>query len=316
MNVYHSFQEAPKKPWVFTFGFFDGVHRGHVHLLQALDKMAEALSAHAAVVSFWPHPKEVLNDVSSQLMQTLEEKVLTLEACGVEHLFIIPFNQSLAKLHAAAFLEQEVLSVLDLQGILLGHDHGFGADRLKGLPAYELLGKRLGFTVKQVDAYQSNGISISSSLVRDRLMQGDIAQVNEFLGYTYSLQGTVVVGKQIGRDLGFPTANLALSEKKLLPKAGVYIVHVGIRSQMYAGMLNIGTRPTLSDGRGATIEVHIFDWTERLYGENLRVFFVHRLRDEQAFASLSDLRSQLEEDERAARSFLFLSAQHDKGSPY
>ena len=249
-------------------------------------------------ITFSVHPRRVL-DVSyrPQMLTTTEEKLGFIAESGMDCCTILDFTPALAKLPAKDFMQYFLRDKLGVSVLLMGYDHHFGSDRLVGLAPYKALGASIGIEVLKAEAYKNDDLTLSSSLIRRCLEAGNIACVNSSLGRRYDLKGHVVEGHHIGRDLGFPTANLEPDDpQKCLPGRGVYAVFAELRGKTYPAMLNIGFRPTLNDGNKVTIETHLFGFEGNAYGEALTLRFVHRLRDEQRFDSLEALRHQLQQD--------------------
>ncbi len=301
MDVFYSLDDVFKEPLAVTLGFFDGVHRGHGHLLENLKREAQVRKLKSLVVTFWPHPRAVVDGNDLLLLQTLEEKIESFKSTGLDGLVVLSFDKQIAQLKAKDFLVKYLLKNLDIRYLLLGYDHGFGSDRLRGLTNYQKIGTECGFTVGQSDPFVVGGKELSSSLIRKCILKGKVRELSEYLGYYYGVKGVVVSGEQLGRRIGFPTANLIFDSHKIIPQEGVYAVRVKIDKSLYGGMLNIGNRPTVNDSQGVTSEVHVFDWQKDLYEKEVRIFFVERMRDEQKFSSLEALKRQLQLDEQQAR---------------
>ena len=285
-------------PIVATVGFFDGVHLGHRYLLKQVRDEARRRGGWAMAITFSVHPRRVL-DVSyrPQMLTTTEEKLGFIAESGMDCCTILDFTPALAKLPAKDFMQYFLRDKLGVSVLLMGYDHHFGSDRLVGLAPYKALGASLDIEVLKAEAYKNDDLTLSSSLIRRCLEAGNIACVNSSLGRRYDLKGHVVEGHHIGRDLGFPTANLEPDDpQKCLPGRGVYAVFAELRGKTYPAMLNIGFRPTLNDGNKVTIETHLFGFEGNAYGEALTLRFVRRLRDEQRFDSLEALRHQLQQD--------------------
>ena len=271
---------------VVTIGSFDGVHKGHVQVIESLKRVARNLKGETVIISFEPHPREVLYPMEKRpgILTTLEEKAAILATYGVEHLVVLQFTRSLAELEYADFVRHILVDKIGLKGLVVGYDHRFGKNRE-------------GTFEKLKEVYEENQINISSTKIRNALQIGDIDRVNEFLGYTYSVSGKVVAGDKIGRSMGFPTANIRLNDdRKLLPAAGVYAVKVKVEGQEYRGMLNIGVRPTVSCSGVVRIEVNIFDFDADIYGKEIRLLLISRIRGERKFNGIDELSEQLKKD--------------------
>lgn len=280
-------------------GSFDGVHKGHQHFLQQLVDLAHVKNKESVLLTFWAHPRVVLQPHKKLfLLSTLDERIRLLEKTGIQHLIILPFTKELAAYTSCDFLNKILINSLKISTLLLGFNHTFGRNGERNIDKLQACSGKQNLEIKRIEALQQNEIKISSTKIREALQSGDIATANSYLGYSYSIEGEVVSGKQIGNSIGFPTSNIQLSESyKLIPAKGVYAVWVHYRQKKYAGMLNIGTRPTFEDGRNEqSIEVHILDFEKQIYGENLHLTFVKKIRDEQKFTSIELLIRQLEKD--------------------
>ena len=297
-------------PTVATIGFFDGVHRGHRYLIQRVIETARREQLLSTVVTFERHPRQVLStDWHPQLLTTLDEKAALLAATGVDQLVVLTFDAEMAALSAYDFMRDVLQKRLDVKVLLTGYDNHFGhrtKDSREGFDDYVEYGRRLGMRVVQGAPQMVGDVRVSSSKVRQMLQAGDVALAARCLGRPYELTGTVVGGEHVGTELGFPTANLQPTDgEKLVPAAGVYAVRVrvGVAQTGRLGMMNIGSRPTFS-GDHQTLETHIFDFHDNLYGQPLTVQFVERLRSEQKFVSREALTAQLEADARQSLEIL------------
>jgi len=288
---------------VASIGFFDGVHRGHLCLIEQLCQEAQRRDMSSLLVTFDRHPRTIVSpDHVPTLLTTLEEKEYLLRQTGVDEITILPFTKELSLLSARDFMEQVLLRELDVRALVLGYDHAFGHGG-GAFADYVRWGQELGIDV--VRAHELESLMVSSSKCRKRLEQGDVEAAGEMLGRAYTLGGTVVRGFHIGRELGFPTANLKPDEEKLIPAHGAYAVWAVLSNGERRGaMLNIGNRPTIGNGEAVSIEVNIFDYDGDLYGQRLTLEFVSRLREEQRFATREELSAQLAADETSARKIL------------
>lgn len=288
---------------VITVGTFDGVHRGHQDVLRTLVDHAERRGLPSVVLTFEPHPLEVVNPTAAPPLLTLhEEKLEMLAQSGVSYVAVLPFTPALAALEAEAFVDDVLRGRFALRELLVGHDHGFGRGRLGDIEVLKALGQSRDFDVSVLPAVHTpDGHAISSTAIRRAVAGGDLDRAAAGLGRPFSLSGTVVQGDQRGRTIGYPTLNLApISERKLLPPDGVYAVRVQLPEGSFGGMLNLGPRPTVGD-RQRRIETHVFDAGADWYGARIRLDFVARLRGVQAFAGLDALKDQLARDETQAR---------------
>ena len=281
---------------VATIGFFDGVHLGHNYLLEQLKTEAQQRGMQSVVVTFANHPRLFFDPNCALKQLTLsDEKVDLLKQKGVDEVVMLQFDDKLSKLTSREFM-QLLVENYGVKVLLMGYDHRFGSDRSTSFDEYIAYGKQLGLDIKRCDGFSESEVMVSSSKVRRALELWDIPLANKFLGYKYFIKGRVVEGQKIGRQIGFPTANLQVDSLKLIPSDGVYVVEVVVRGKEYRGVLNIGTRPTVS-GDKRTIEVHIIGYEGlELYGEELELRFLRFLRHEQRFSSLEDLREQIRKD--------------------
>ncbi len=292
-----------------TIGFFDGVHRGHQYLISQVKDEARQHGLQSTIVTFADHPARVLHpERPLRLLSTPTEKMELLGGTGVGHVALLPFTPELAQLTARDFMEQILQRLFCVRVLVIGYDHRFGHNRDEGFEDYVRHGREIGMDVVQARELDHDGLtaaSVSSSAIRRLLLSGDIETANRCLGYDYQLHGTVVGGFQIGRRLGFPTANiLPDSPDKLVPRCGVYAVRVTTEEgRQLRGMLNIGSRPTLANSTDISIEVHIFDFHADIYAEHIGINFLHFVREERKFDSLQALHAQLLRDEAVIRSF-------------
>ena len=291
-----------KKRYVATIGFFDGVHRGHQCLVSQVCELSHRLECASMLITFDRHPRQVLHaDYVPQLLSTSEEKMRLLRSTEIDKLEVLPFTEELSKFTALKFMQEVLCAQLHVQTLVMGYDHRFGCDG-GTLQEYVQWGKQTGIDV--VLAHELEEEKVSSSVIRRYLQLGDVKQANHLLGYEYSLQGKVISGHKVGRHIGFPTANIAVQKEKLLPACGVYAIRVKLDESFYDGMLCIGHRPTLSNGDELSVEANLFDFCGDLYGKELVLSLVDRLRDEQPFSSLQALQEQLEQDAVRAREVL------------
>jgi len=299
LKIYHSidlFQPVPNP--VVTVGTFDGVHRGHQAIFDAMRNEALRCGGETVVVTFYPHPRLVIHPDSKSLrfINTQERKYEIISRSRIDHLIIIPFTREFSNLSSGEFVRRYLVEKIKIHQLIVGYDHHFGKDRLGGYNELKGLGKIHGFEVSEVPAMIIDGIPVSSTKIRNALIEGNIRLANSLLGYNYSISGKVVYGNRIGRTIGFPTANIEQEDEyKLISAVGVYACLVDHHGRTYKGMGNIGYRPTIDVG-SLTIEVNIFDFDEEIYGDRIIIYFIERIRDEVKFENLTALRDQLVSD--------------------
>lgn len=306
MNIFHNIQDfKPNKNTVATLGTFDGVHLGHKKIIERLTQEAGKSNTESLVLTFFPHPRMVLQGNSViQLLNTIQEKAELLESIGLQNLIIHPFDESFSQLSAEEFVKTILVDQFQIKKIIIGHDHRFGKNRSADINDLIAYGKIYDFEVEQISAQEIDEVSISSTKIRKALLSGDIQLANEYLGYNYFITGTVVKGRQLGRTIGFPTANLKIEEEyKLIPLNGVYIVKSHWNGKEIFGMMNIGTNPTV-DGKERTIETNFLDLEEDLYGKEIRIYFLQRIRSEEKFDSIDTLKAAIENDKIITQSFI------------
>ncbi len=299
MKNFISIQDFPyaNKKNIITIGTFDGVHLGHKSILEKMKNATQNNQYESLVVTFFPHPRMVLQqDSSIKLLNTIDEKATLLEKFGIDNLIIHPFDEAFSNLSAEEFVKDVLVDKLNIHKIIIGHDHRFGKNRTADINDLIAFGKKYNFEVEQINAQEINEIAISSTKIRKALVEGNIKLANQYLGYSYYISGKVVEGKKIGRTIGFPTANIQINENyKLLPKNGVYIVSSEIGNALYFGMMNIGKNPTIGEN-DQSIEVHFFNLNEDIYNKNLQILILEHIREEQEFTSFSELQAQLDKD--------------------
>jgi len=290
-----------KHATAITIGTFDGVHIGHQSILQRLIKSAKKQNLKATVLTFFPHPRMVLQkDSDIKLLNTMEEKGEILKKLGIDILIIHSFTKEFSRLSATEFVRDILVNDLKTKKIIIGYDHRFGRNRTADITDLRSFGNTYGFEVEEISAQEIDAVSVSSTKIRKALEEGDIETATKFLGYEYMLTGVVKKGKGLGRQLNFPTANLHIEAAyKLIPKNGVYVVYSTIDGKLIHGMMNIGVNPTVS-GTTRSIEVHFFDFDKDIYEYSIQIHIVARLRDEQKFKSLDALKAQLAKDKIAA----------------
>lgn len=297
--------KTPTNKTVVTIGTFDGVHIGHEFVLKKVIELAQINDYKSTVLTFFPHPRMVLQqDSSIKLLNTIKEKENLLSEIGIDNLIIHPFDLEFSRLSAEEFVKDVLIEKLNVGIIIIGHDHRFGRNRTANIDDLIEYGIEYGFEVQEISAKEIDDIAISSTKIRTALLEGSITTANNYLGYNYFMSGKIVHGKQIGRTIDFPTANIEISEDyKLIPKNGVYIVSSEINNTTYFGMMNIGTNPTV-DGLEQKIEVHFFDFNADIYNQDITVQIHSRIRDEKKYNSLDELKVQLQKDELTSRIFI------------
>ncbi|HSH50871.1 MAG TPA: bifunctional riboflavin kinase/FAD synthetase [Bacteroidales bacterium] len=302
MIIHQDIHNLKIKNPVLTIGVFDGVHQGHLSILNKLNQVAKTEDGETVILTLWPHPRIVLNkDVHSlRLLNTIDEKKFLLAQTKIDHLIIIPFTKEFANLTACEFIEQYLVKKIGVKHLVVGYNHQFGKDRKAGYDFLKECAQKYGFEIEKLDAKLVDNDSVSSTKIREFLALGHLDFANKYLGYEYFITGDVVEGNQIGRKIGFPTANIKVPEPyKQIPRDGVYAVRIQLNGDSFYGMLNIGTRPTVSSAlRDKNIEVHIFDFNQKIYHQKIIVSFVQRIREEKKFNGLDELASQLEEDKK------------------
>lgn len=306
LKIFKSIKDfSSDKKTILTLGTFDGVHKGHQKILKKITQGTENGKYESLVLTFFPHPRMVLQENSDiKLLNTIEEKIYLLEAIGIENLVIHPFDEIFSQLTAEDFVRTVLVDQFNIHKIIIGHDHRFGKNRTANIDDLIGFGEKYGFEVEQISVQEINDISVSSTKVRKSLLEGNMALANKYLGYNYFLSGTVVKGKQLGRTIGFPTANIKIEEDyKLIPHNGVYVVRSVINEKTVFGMMNIGFNPTVS-GEKLTIEIHFLDFDTNLYDQKITVSILKYLRPEQKFDSLDLLTQQLEKDKNTALTYL------------
>ncbi len=307
MKVYHGVEEfvAPEFP-IVTTGTFDGVHTGHMEILNRLKTLAKQHHGESVVVSFDPHPRTVIHpDFDTQLIHTIDEKIDRLEKAGIDHFVIIPFTLEFSRTTSLSFVRDILIRKLHTKILVIGYDHQFGRNREGSIEDLEEYSRLYDFEIEQIPVQTFEDINISSTKIRHALAEGNIDRANKYLGYDFLLTGEVIHGHKLGKTMGFPTANIEINNGyKLVPVNGVYAVEVGIGNQKYGGMLNIGSKPTVTTTDKRSIEVHIFEFNGNLYGSKITIHFKRRIRSEQKFNGLEELRAQLQKDQLKALEIL------------
>jgi riboflavin kinase/FMN adenylyltransferase len=310
MNIFESLAALPQiKNPVVTIGTFDGVHLGHQKILEQLKLEAKAIDGETVLLTFHPHPRVVLfpNNHGIQLLQSMEEKFQALEENGLENIIVLPFTEVFSNLTAEEFIRTILFEHLHCKKIVIGYDHQFGRNREGNINYLKAVSKKYNFEVIEIPAKSIDEVNISSTKIRESLLRGDVETAKLFLSRPYELNGTVVKGDQIGRTIGFPTANIEVNnDSKIIPVNGVYAVSVRIANDIYFGMMNIGVRPTVEKGNIRKLEVHLFDFNTDIYYSNVQVLFESHVRDEKKFANLDELKNAIKQDENFCRNYFSL----------
>lgn len=296
MKIYTDISQfTPLKKAVVTIGTFDGVHIGHQELLRKLRESAKSIGAETVILTFFPHPRMIIHpeDQGIRLINTVKEKIELLEAIGIDHLIITPFTRDFSNLSPEEYIEEILVKRIGTSKISIGYDHRFGKNRAGSLADLNKLATKFGYEVEVIPEQDIQQAAVSSTRIRQALLTGNIASATELLGHTFSLEGRVIRGDQIGRTLGYPTANLYVEEPyKLIPADGIYSAYTYVEGIKYEGMAYIGHRPTVN-GMSRNIEVNIFDFDEEIYGQTIRIDFDAFIRPDKKFNSLEELTVQL-----------------------
>ncbi len=303
MKIYHQLADFhPPRYSVVTSGTFDGVHLGHQKILGRLKELAERKQGETVLLTYWPHPRLILQpkDNNLRLLTTLTEKVKLLEELGVDHLIILPFTKELSQMSSEEFIREILVEKIQTKTLVIGYDHKFGKNREGSFEYLQSHSHLFGFDMEEISRQDVDDLAVSSTKIRTALAQGDISTASKYLGRPYFLSGQVVKGQQIGRSIGFPTANIHVVDNyKLLPRDGAYAVYAEVRKIRYKAILNIGDRPTV-DGKKKTIEAHLIDFDGDVYGQELFIHFQEFLREEERFENLDALKNQLVIDRERA----------------
>jgi len=306
LKLYHNANTYTNTtPTVVTIGTFDGVHIGHKKIIERLVESAKTNGIESVVLTFFPHPRMVLQqDSDIKLINTIDERIQILEKTGLDNLVIHPFTKEFSRLTAGEYVQQMLIDALNIRHVIIGYDHRFGRNRNSNITDLASYGIQNDFTVEEISKQDIDDVAISSTKIRQALADGDIIKANTYLGYNFMLTGKVVRGKELGRKLSYPTANLHISEEyKLIPKKGVYVVQSKIDNKLYFGMMNIGTNPTVN-GEQQTIETHFFDASFNLYDKKIQIEMLKRIRDEKKFNSVEELQEAMQQDEEFSREFI------------
>ncbi len=304
MKIHNNTDNFKARNPVVTIGIFDGVHRGHREIIQQIINLSRRIEGESVLITFYPHPRIVLNNNSDDLrfLTTIEEKKSLLNKVGIDHLVILPFTKELSQLTANEFITEILVRKLKAKYLVLGFNNHIGRNREGNFETIKSCAEQNGIIVKKADQKLVNQQAVSSTIIRNTLWKGEIRKAGQLLGYDFFVKGTIVEGKKIGRKLGFPTANITPNDPhKLLPKDGVYAVFLKISGVTYGGMLNIGIRPTVNSNKfSKTVEVNIFDFSHNIYGQEVILIFIDRIRDEIKFENADLLTLQLQKDRIAS----------------
>ena len=306
MNIFRSIDEISRDDkTVLTIGTFDGIHKGHKFLFEKLKQYSDQNNLRNVVVTFYPHPRTVVSNYNIKLLTTLDERIELFSQIGIENLLIINFTEDFSKQSSNDFIKNIICDKIGVKHIIIGHDHKFGKDRNGNDNALIELGKENNFTVECVPPIMYDNEIISSTKVRDALLNGDIDKANSYLERNFCFHGKVVKGVSRGTILGFPTANIEVANKnKIIPKNGVYVVKTLIENEIVFGVMNIGLRPTFADTLNVVIEVHLFDFNKNLYEKTIKVEILKRIRDEKKFNNKEELIFQIGKDKKKAIQFV------------
>jgi len=293
------------EPTVVTLGTFDGVHIGHQKIIKRLINTGKLQDLKSLILTFFPHPRMVLQkDSNIKLINTIDERSEILDDLGLDYLLIKTFTKAFSRLSAEDFVKQILVDKLHAKKVIIGYDHRFGRNRNADINDLKRFGETYGFNVEEISVQDIDDVAVSSTKIRNALNDGNIAKANSFLGYNFMLNGTVVKGKGLGKQLEYPTANIYIEEDyKLIPKRGSYIVNASIDNKLFFGMMNIGINPTVN-GDKETVEVHFFDLKKDIYNQKVQINLLKRIRDEQKFESIEDLKAQLQKDKETALRYI------------
>lgn len=300
MKIFNNIQSySPEKESILTIGTFDGVHIGHNKILTKLVEESKKNNLSSLIMTFFPHPRMVLQKSQEiKMIDTIDEKIHLFEKTGVDNLIIQPFDENFSKIRAKEFVEEILVKKLKIKHIIIGYDHRFGKDREASVDDLKKFGLNYMFTVEEIAAQEIHSIAISSTKIRNAILKGEIKKCNEYLGRNFMLTGEVVHGDGLGKKINFPTANIEIPETyKIIPKNGVYLVKAIINSEIYFGMMNIGVRPTIG-GENKSLEIHFFNFKDNIYNKTFSVEIICKIRDEEEFSSIDELKIQLKKDEQ------------------
>ena len=300
MKIFNNIQSySPEKESILTIGTFDGVHIGHNKILTKLVEESKKNNLSSLIMTFFPHPRMVLQKSQEiKMIDTIDEKIHLFEKTGVDNLIIQPFDENFSKIRAKEFVEEILVKKLKIKHIIIGYNHRFGKDREASVDDLKKFGLNYMFTVEEIAAQEIHSIAISSTKIRNAILKGEIKKCNEYLGRNFMLTGEVVHGDGLGKKINFPTANIEIPETyKIIPKNGVYLVKAIINSEIYFGMMNIGVRPTIG-GKNKSLEIHFFNFKDNIYNKTFSVEIICKIRDEEKFSSIDELKIQLKKDEQ------------------
>ena len=307
MKIFDSINKFPSNvKTIVTLGTFDGVHKGHIAIINRINDIAKKNNLESVLLTFYPHPRHVLypDDQNLKLINTIEEKIDSLKLTGLDNLIIHKFDKNFSRLKSVNFIRDILVEKLNMNYMIVGFDHQFGKNREGSFEDLIQFSNLYDFKIEKIEAQLVEGVAISSTKIRKAIQAGEIVKANSYLSSIYSITATVIKGNNIGNSIGFPTANLDVSNKwKIIPKNGVYFVSVLMQNRKYFGMLNLGSRPTIADST-FVIEVHLFDFNKQIYNDIVKVNFLKRIREEKKFLDLSKLKLQLKKDEIECRSMI------------
>ena len=315
MRIFRDLNDlAEFKNSVVTIGTFDGVHMGHQKILKMLENEASSVDGESILFTFYPHPRMVVfpDSHNLKLIQTIDEKIESLGHYGLDNVIIYPFTKDFSRLTAFEFIRDILVNRLKVKKLVIGYDHQFGRNREGNIEFLRESAEMFDFDVIEISAQEVDEVNVSSTKIRNSILEGDIDKANDFLGRCFRITGEVIKGNRLGRELGFPTLNLQLSNThKIIPADGVYAVEVELLNGKHQGMMNIGSNPTVnnSDNLEKKYEVHVFDFDKEVYGKNASILFHQFIRKEKTFDNLEELKSQIQEDEKSIRHY-FTSANH------
>ena len=300
MKIFNNIQSySSEKESILTIGTFDGVHIGHNKILTKLVEESKKNNLSSLIMTFFPHPRIVLQKSEEiKMIDTMDEKIHLFEKTGVDNLIIQPFDENFSKIRAKEFVEEILVKRLKIKHIIIGYDHRFGKDREASVEDLKKFGLNYMFTVEEIAAQEIHSIAISSTKIRNAILKGEIKRCNEYLGRNFMLTGKVVHGDGLGKKINFPTANIQIKEPyKIIPKNGVYLAKTIFNSNIYFGMMNIGVRPTIG-GKNKSLEVYFFNFKNNIYDKTISIEIINKIRDEEKFSSIDELKTQLKKDEQ------------------